>query len=425
MQIPNAIQSEIESVCEKLKDRPNIAKLFRNCYPNTIETTMQDMGDGSTFVITGDIPAMWLRDSSAQVRHYIPLTRQDEEVRQLIAGVIKKQVECILIDPYANAFLPEPDMTKGHRMDITEQNPNVWERKYEVDSLCYPIWLAWLYWKECGDSHIFDEYFKNAMLEIIKLWTREQNHNEDTIYSFVRPNGYHDSITLDADRKEKAPLAVTGMTWSGFRPSDDGCMYGYLIPSNMFAVVALRYMAEIAQTIYKDDSLKELAENLGAQIDEGIKKYGIYHHEEFGDIYAYETDGLGNYNLMDDANVPSLLSIPYLGFATYDDAIYQNTRKFILSKSNPYYTEGSRAKGIGSPHTPKGYIWHIALSMQGLTTDSKEEMDALMDMFENTHADTFFMHEGFNPDNPSEFTRPWFAWSNSLFAEFVEKYLGL
>lgn len=420
MKVPNIINEHIEKVCEKLKDMPNIAKLFRNCYPNTIETTMQILSDGSIFVITGDIPAMWLRDSSAQVRHYIPIAKKDIQVRNLIAGVIKKQIECILIDPYANAFLPEPDMTKGHRDDITEQNPYVWERKYEVDSLCYPMWLAWIYWKECGDSSIFDNSFKNAISEIIALWKREQNHDEDTIYSFIRPSGHHDSIDINIKKS-----AVTGMTWSGFRPSDDGCKYNYLIPSNMFAVVALKHMAEIAQEVYKDADLKEKAKSLAMQINEGIQKYGIYHHEKFGDIYAYETDGFGNYNLMDDANVPSLLSIPYLGYTNLNDEKYQNTRRFVLSSANPYYYEGKYAKGIGSPHTPKGYIWHIALSMQGLTSNSKEEMDMLLEMFENTHADTFYMHEGFNPDKPSEFTRPWFAWSNSLFAEFVEKYVEL
>ena len=420
MKVPNIINEHIEKVCEKLKDMPNIAKLFRNCYPNTIETTMQILSDGSIFVITGDIPAMWLRDSSAQVRHYIPIAKKDIQVRNLIAGVIKKQIECILIDPYANAFLPEPDMTKGHRDDITEQDPYVWERKYEVDSLCYPMWLAWIYWKECGDSSIFDNSFKNAISEIIALWKREQNHDEDTIYSFIRPSGHHDSIDINIKKS-----AVTGMTWSGFRPSDDGCKYNYLIPSNMFAVVALKHMAEIAQEVYKDADLKEKAKSLAMQINEGIQKYGIYHHEKFGDIYAYETDGFGNYNLMDDANVPSLLSIPYLGYTNLNDEKYQNTRRFVLSSANPYYYEGKYAKGIGSPHTPKGYIWHIALSMQGLTSNSKEEMDMLLEMFENTHADTFYMHEGFNPDKPSEFTRPWFAWSNSLFAEFVEKYVEL
>ena len=211
------------------------------------------------------------------------------------------------------------------------------------------------------------------------------------------------------------------MTWSGFRPSDDACVYGYLIPSNMFAVVTLGYTAEIMREIYKDEEVAARAEKLASEIRAGIEKYGVVEHPKFGKMYAYETDGLGNYVFMDDANVPSLMSIPYLGYCSADDEIYKNTRAFVLSKENPYYYEGTAAKGVGSPHTPPEYIWHIALSMQGLTSRDPEECKALLHMLKTTDDGKGFMHEGCHKDDPSKFTRPWFAWSNSLFSEFVLK----
>ncbi|HWE63196.1 MAG TPA: glycoside hydrolase family 125 protein, partial [Chloroflexota bacterium] len=215
------------------------------------------------------------------------------------------------------------------------------------------------------------------------------------------------------------PTAYTGMVWSGFRPSDDACTYGYLIPANMFAVIALGYLAEIARTVYADPDMAARAEQLRAQIDRGIQAHGIVEHPRYGPIYAYEVDGYGNYSLMDDANVPSLLSIPYLGYRPATDEVYLNTRRFVLSRDNPYYFEGRYARGIGSPHTPPGYIWPIALAMQGLTAVDRAEQDELVRMLVETTAGTNYMHESFDPDDPAQFTRPWFAWANSLFGEFI------
>lgn len=166
-------------------------------------------------------------------------------------------------------------------------------------------------------------------------------------------------------REGKGTLtAYTGMTWSGFRPSDDACEYGYLVPANMFAVVVLEYVCEIAREILRDQELELKARRLSEQINEGIRQYGIVDHPEFGSVYAYEVDGRGQVNLMDDANVPSLLSIPYLGYVCTEDPIYKNTRKLILSSNNPYFFAGKEASGIGSPHTPSRYIWPIALAIQ-------------------------------------------------------------
>lgn len=418
--------SEIKDLIRKIGadlsnkiDNIKLKKIFYNCFINTMETTVEYNEENiDTFIITGDIPAMWLRDSTSQIEHYLPFINEHEDLKKLFIGLINRQVFCILHEPYANAFNKTANGQKWDN-DITKDSPWVWERKYEIDSLCFPVRLIYKYWKKSNDSSFFNDEIKNMFYKIIETWKIEQNHFENSDYSFQRLNC---SPTDTLSNKGLGDLvSYTGMTWSGFRPSDDACKYNYLIPSNMFAAVVLGYISEISETIFNDIKLKNIADELKYQIEEGINKFGIIHTEEFGDVYAYEVDGLGNFNLMDDANVPSLLSIPYIGYKDIDDKIYQNTRKFILSKNNPYYYEGSVAKGIGSPHTPPEYIWHISLSMQGLTTKNESEINSLINTLVNSDGNTGYMHEGFHCNDSTEFTREWFAWSNSLFADFIYK----
>ncbi len=413
---PEAMQRLFAEADKKLAGRPKLLGMFKRCFASTLETTTKRMEDGSAFVITGDIPAMWLRDSSAQVRHYIPLAAEDAELGAMIEGVVRRQMMYVGIDPYANAFNESPN-DERYDEDLTDLNPWVWERKYEIDSLCYPVQLSYLYWKATGRTAMFDEQYRSALRRILQLWETEQYHEAQSSYRFQR----FDCPPTDTLRNggKGMPVNYTGMTWSGFRPSDDACTFGYLVPSNMFAAVVLGYMAEIADQVYRDERLRRKAERLKEEIEFGIEAYGTLFHPKYGKIYAYETDGYGNHHLMDDANVPSLLSIPYLGYRSADDPVYRNTRRFILSEDNPYYYEGTAASGIGSPHTPHRYIWHIALSMQGLTSRNPQEAVRLLDTLLATDADTGFMHEGFHADDPQLYTRPWFAWSNSLFAEFV------
>lgn len=420
--LENILNREIQAVCEQLGPDTKLAQLFANCYPNTLSTTTKPGKDGRYFVFTGDIPAMWLRDSSAQVRHYLPIASKYPELGDVIEGLCRQQTFCILTDPYANAYNEEPNWN-CYSVDKTERNAYVYERKYEIDSLCYPVQLAYLFWKQTGRMGHFTKEFHQALRTIVELWLREQDHMHQSAYSFERDNCPL-SDTLCCGGKGN-PVGLTGMTWSGFRPSDDACQYGYLVPSNMFAWVALGYVREIAETIYGDASLAKKAEELKRDIKRGIETYAIVEHPDYGRVYAYEVDGLGHANLMDDANVPSLLSIPYLGYTTADDPIYQNTRRMILSRVNPYYYEGSVLKGIGSPHTPAEYVWHIALSMQGLTTSDKEEARGLLELIAASDGGTGYMHEGVYINDPAKFTRPWFAWSNSLFSEFVLHYLAL
>lgn len=404
----------------RLAGQPNLLKAFENTFVSTIDTTLKRLPQGESFVITGDIPAMWLRDSSAQVRHYLPFVKDDPELQQIIEGLIARQAHCILLDPYANAFNETADGSRWCE-DRTQHLKEVWERKYEVDSLCYPVQLCYLYWKASGSRKIFTPRLREALWTVVRTFQTEQRHFERSPYRFIRPeeacNGLEQE-TLQNDGMGM-PVNYTGMTWSGFRPSDDACDFGYLIPSNMFAVVILGYLTELAEEGFGDAILCESARKLRHEIDYGIRHYAIYRHPVFGPIFAYETDGFGNYNLMDDANVPSLLSIPYLGYRPANDPIYQNTRRFILSPENPFYYQGTAAKGIGSPHTPPRYIWPIALCMQGLTAEDPAEAREMIEILLRTDAGCSLMHEGFDVDCPEKFTRPWFAWANSLFAELV------
>jgi meiotically up-regulated gene 157 (Mug157) protein len=417
-----ALEDVAKRASPALAARPKLKAMFERCFMSTIATTTEYRVDGTAFVLTGDIPAMWLRDSSAQVSHYLPWAARFPEVRRIVEGLVRRQLRYILIDPYANAFNRDPSGSSFSR-DKTAMNPWLWERKYEVDSLCYPLELSYRLWKSTGSTAAFGGDFGKALDTVIDQWTLEQKHGERSPYRFERED-CPESDTLP-NAGAGAPVAYTGMTWSGFRPSDDACRYGYLIPANMFAAVTLGHAAEIARSVLGDAALAGRAMALRAQIDEGIRTYGVYPHPAYGDIFAYEADGMGRYNLMDDANAPSLLSIPYLGYCGADDPVYQNTRRFILSRDNPYFYEGRYARGIGSPHTPQGYVWHIALTMQALTSTDPEEIAGVVDTLERTDAGTLQMHEGFNPDNPDEFTRPWFAWANSLFSELICRVYGI
>ena len=419
MKIPESVIERTEAYGEKIaKHSEKLAKMYKKCYVNTIETAAVPMEDGTYFILTGDIPAMWLRDSTAEVSHYIPLAKKDEEIRNLIKGVINRQRYYISQDSYTNAFKKEPD---DHREfdDYPINKPIVWERKYEIDSLCYPIRLTYLYWKATGDNSVLlDESFIKTTEITVNQWIKEQNHTENSDYRFIR---------ICDEEKDKLPnngygnpVSYTGMTWSGFRPSDDACKYGYLVASNMFAVVALDYLDEMLNAVNASAELITKTSKLRNEIKEGIEKYAVVENNG-KKIYACEVDGNGNDFRFDDANVPSLLSAPYLGYCDANYEIYKNTREFILSKDNPYYYEGKCAKGVGSPHTPAGYIWHIALSMQGLTSNNPEEIKEILHTLETTDADTLLMHEGFDANDPYKFTRSWFSWSCSLFSELCEK----
>lgn len=417
MDIPKILLQKADEITESLKIKyPELAPFFKGCFLNTIETTVTKLDDGGYFVITGDIPAMWLRDSASQLTHYIRYANEDEDLKEIIRSVIARHAQFICLDPYSNAFNAVPN-SKSHKDDTDFQHELIWERKYEVDSLCASLYLAHQYYNETLDGSIFTEQFHEMMWKIVDVFKREQNHFRNSTYYFNRT----DCPTIDTLPNEGKgnDVLYTGMTWSGFRPSDDRCLYGYLVPSNMMAVCALKKAAQMANEGYEDTKLESECRSLAFDIDEGIKEHGVYDHDHYGKIFVYETDGIGNMLLMDDANSPSLLSAPYLGYVKPDNEIYQNTRKFILSHSNPWYFEGSAAKGIGSPHTGTDKIWHISLAMQALTSTDDEEIKECIRMLTTTHAGSYLMHESFHKNDDTDFTRPWFAWANSLFAELM------
>ncbi|MBR3504628.1 MAG: glycoside hydrolase family 125 protein [Clostridia bacterium] len=408
----NTVRARIAPLKGEMSALPELWPLFERCFVNSIETTIQET-PGDTFVITGDIPAMWLRDSTAQVLHYVRFA-DDEDVAAMLEGVIARQAECILRDPYANAFNREPSSFKPYD-DTPRASDWVWERKYEIDSLCYPLWLAEKYWKRAGRTAFLTARFHEALRTAVGVLRAEQNHAESP-YRFSRAN-CRPSDTLTRGGMGE-PVGYTGMTWSGFRPSDDACRYGYLVPSNLFAARAMRSAAQLARLL-GDGALAEEAESIGREISAGVEAHGKVEHPEFGTIYAYEVDGLGHANLMDDANVPSLLALPYLEAADADDPVYRATRRFVLSPENPYFYRGALAEGVGSPHTPQGYVWPIGLCVQAMTSDDVAEIARLLKTLMDTHAGTGFMHESFDPDRPEKYTRSWFAWANSMLGELV------
>ena len=417
--VSKSVENTIKKVKKSIAD-PELAWIFENCYPNTLDTTVnhyQKNGKPYTYVITGDIDAMWLRDSSAQVFPYLSLAREDEKLKNLLKGVINKQIEFVLLDPYASAFYDDNQKVSEWKNDYTEMKPGVHERKWEVDSLCYVMRLSYHYWKTTGDTSIFDDDWKNAMLLILKTFREQQRKENKGSYKFQRGNG--NPLDTQFGGGYGNPTHKNGLIHSMFRPSDDATFYPYLVSSNMFAVVSLKQISEIFKMKFSSLNIDNQFSVLANEVDEAIKNYAIFDRKDFGKIYALEIDGFGNALFMDDANVPNLLSIPYLGYTSYHDEIYKNTRKFSLSTANPWFNEGKFAKGIGGPHVGENKIWPLGLIMQALTTDDDEEIFYCLKTLKNTHSGTGFIHESFDVNNPKDFSRSWFAWANTLFGELI------
>jgi len=418
--VSNAVEAKIKELKENLKDK-DLALLFENCFPNTLDTTIKySVTDGKpdTFVITGDIDAMWLRDSTAQVWPYLPLAKSDKELKELLAGVINRQAKCILIDPYANAFNEGPTGSDW-KSDITDMKPELHERKYEIDSLCYPVRLAYGYWKTTGDASCFNETWQSAAFAIVKTFREQQRKTSDGPYSFKRTTSWQTDTV--AGNGWGNPIKPVGLIVSVFRPSDDATIFPFLVPSNYFAVASLRHLAEIFSVVVKNNSFAAECTAFADEVEAALEKYAIAKHDDYGKIIAYEVDGFGNRLFMDDANVPSLLALPYLNCIDMKDSLYKNTRKFILSPDNPYFFKGTAAEGIGSPHTLKNKIWPIAIIMRAITSDDDAEIMECINTLKSTHAGTGFMHESFNKNDPSDFSRKWFAWANTLFGEMILK----
>ena len=419
-----AIEAEIEKVCKQLTN-PRLAWMFANCFPNTLDTTVHYRKDANgkddTFVYTGDIHAMWLRDSGAQVWPYVQFANSDPELKAMLAGVINRQFYSINIDPYANAFNDGP--TGGDWMsDYTDMKPELHERKYEIDSLCYPIRLAYYYWVVTGDTSVFGEEWLKAIANVLKTFKEQQRKDGVGPYSFRRKTDRQfDTLSNNG---LGAPVNPVGLIVSSFRPSDDATVLQFLVPANFFAVSALQKAEEILTKVNKNTELAKQCRALADEVSEALKKYAIYDHPIYGKIYAFEVDGFGNYHLMDDANVPSLLAMKYLNPEVIDMDIYANTREFVWSKNNPYFFTGKAGEGIGGPHIGYDMAWPMSIMMKAFTSDDDAEIKHCIEMLMCTDAGTGFMHESFNVDNPKDFTRKWFAWQNTLFGELIIKQIN-
>lgn len=429
-----AVENAIRNIKKNIANK-EIAWLFENCFPNTLDTTVDFEiinGKPDTYVITGDIDAMWLRDSSAQVWPYLSLIKEDNNLQQLIEGVIRRQTKCILKDPYANAFYKnENKISEWKATDVTDMKAGIHERKWEIDSLCYPIRLSYGYWKETGNTSPFDKDWIEAMKLVVKTFREQQRKDGEGPYTFQRKTDWAtDGVPMGG---YGYPTKKVGLIHSMFRPSDDATVFPFLIPDNLFAFYALQQLATICNRVLKNellfnDCLALMDELLGA-----LNKHAVVNHPLHGNVFAYEADGFGNHTFMDDANVPSLLSLPYLEMAgqpfnlsvlnkeSKGYAIYQNTRKMILSASNPFFFKGRAGEGIGGPHAGLNMIWPLSITMRGLTSNDDKEMKFCLDMLQKSHAGTGFMHESFYKEDASHFTRKWFAWANTLFGEFVMK----
>ena len=414
-----AVEAAIVEFQSKVKNK-ELGWLFENCFPNTIDTTVDfemvnDKPD--TYVITGDIDAMWMRDSTAQVWPYLLLIKKDKELQQLVTGVINRQVKCILKDPYANAFYKDENKVSEWKSDLTTMQPGTHERKWEIDSLCYPIRLAYNYWKLTGDATPFDAQWKDAIKATLKTFKDQQRKTGNGPYTFQRTTAWAtDGVPLGG---YGYPVKPVGLICSMFRPSDDATIFPFLVPSNFFAVVSLKEAAIMVKQIAKDDALAEELTALAIEVEKALQQHAIINHPQYGKVYAYEVNGFGSYNLMDDANVPSLLSLPYLNAVKNTDPVYINTRKMLLSTNNPFFFKGKAAEGIGGPHAGMDMIWPLSIIMRGLTSKDDNEIKLCIEMLRKTHGGTGFMHESFHKDDAANFTRKWFAWANTIFGELL------
>jgi meiotically up-regulated gene 157 (Mug157) protein len=417
-----AVEAAISEFRKNVKD-PELGWLFENCFPSTLDTTVTYAtrdGRPDTYVITGDIDAMWLRDSSAQVWPYLQLLHHDSALQRLVAGVINRQTRCINKDPYANAFYGDDTKVGEWQTDHTAMQPGVHERKWEIDSLCYPIRLAYHYWQKTGDTQPFDAQWQQAIRTTVQTFRAQQRKDGLGPYHFQRVTG--NSTDTQPMAGYGYPVRPVGLICSAFRPSDDATLYSFLVPSNFFAVASLRQAAEMLTALAPAEAAtaKECVA-LADEVEAALHQHAVVNHPQHGRIYAYEVDGFGSQVLMDDANVPSLVALPYLGALAATNPIYQNTRKFLLSEANPFFFKGTAAEGIGGPHVGRDMIWPIAITIRGLTSQDDAEIRSCVQSLKATHAGTGYMHESFHKDDPKNFTRPWFAWANTLFGEFLWK----
>ncbi|KIM91009.1 glycoside hydrolase family 125 protein [Piloderma croceum F 1598] len=431
-----SVEKVIEDMKSRLKD-PDLARLFENTFPNTLDTTVKYFNptQNLAFIITGDITAQWLRDTANQFAHYHTLLSIDKDLQTLVKAVINNEARYVTQYPYCGSFQPPPEsglmpthnsFADGVIVNPPVNNQTVFECKYEIDSLCGFIKLSRSYYQATNDSSIMNENWKTAIDQIFRVITEQSQSTFDdhfNVISFYNWTGGPGSPSPAVDNEGNGePKAFTGISWlihssmvgTHHRPSDDLSTYAFLTPANAMLSVELSFLADILETAGQSKNVSDLARKWSGTIKNAVMNSTLQ-----DDIFAYETNGLGSRYVMDDANVPSLLSLPYLGFLEKNDPKYLATRKLLLSRQNPYYAAGPTFRGIGGPHVDVQHPWPMSLVSSIFGTDDDDDIMESLYLIANNTNGLGLIHESVNIHNGSDYTRPWFAWANSYFAEMM------
>ncbi|KAM0793773.1 hypothetical protein ACM66B_001191 [Microbotryomycetes sp. NB124-2] len=498
------VEDYIVDAQKRIRD-PDIKIMFANCWTSTLDTTIfshePDLKETDltkarpeTWVITGDISAMWLRDSANQVDAYLPLLATAkpkdsgwDSLYRLLLGTVYTQASCILFHPFSNAFIPPtspveasnsdwvrpkvpPPLTKGKNKD---KGLRVWESKWELDSLASFVDLSGkLIEVTKRNDLIWNSDWRKAFQLVLEVCRLQQRSTEEEVAllktPWLGPNQKQSSAETDpafkeADRykgrrgvyrftretragSETRPLGGlgeparrTGLIKSAFRPSDDVTVFPFLVPANAFMASALKRMSRllseaaaprsghaVAEDLDGVASLAKSAQALADELTRALWEHAVVDVAQDGQktkVFAYEVDGYGSALLADDANLPSLLSLPHLEFVTESDPVYVATRKLVLSDRQKWWYKGRAGEGIGGMHVGHGFIWPMSIITRALTSDDDEEILDCLDMLKNTTAGTGLMHEAFHKDDSKNYTRAWFAWANGMFGQLIVKLL--
>ncbi|KAJ2488350.1 hypothetical protein IWW37_004893 [Coemansia sp. RSA 2050] len=452
-----AVEAALSRISAQIVN-PDIRQLFANIMPNTLDTAIAWHHPGKngtisypyTFVITGDINAQWTRDSTNQLLPLLPYAAADASLNALIAGLINMQAEQIAAYPFANAYKPpkrsglvpgENSWAKGDSVYPPFDPHTVFEAKFEIDSLAAFFKLSTAFWRQQQQEtdHLLDMgVWRQAVTVAVELLVQLQEPTFDSaqrltesMVRFVRTANAPTETSFGNGRGN--PIRRTGMVRTLFRPSDDSVIFPFLVPANAMLAVELRALADMLDKT-GNITIASHSRRLADDITHGIYEFGTVEHPKYGKVFTYEVDGYGSHLLMDDANVPSLLALPYLGFVDATDPIYLNTRRMVLSPDNPWYFSNSSfglLGGIGSPHTGFRRVWPMSAAMQALTSADQQEIADSVHMLAASTSGLGLMHESVDIDSENDhlYTRPWFGWCNGVVSELithtVAKYPGL
>lgn len=424
----SAAEAEIARVKPLIAD-PDLARIFENTFPNTLDTAIKWQGVAANnteeelcFVITGDIDAMWLRDSANQLQAYRTLVHsRDDDLAAVLRGAINLQARYIVLAPYCNAFQAPPEAggtramgSSGSTVSPPIDKSVVSTCNFELDSFAAFLQLSSDYLAATGDLAFFGRfqwvYAVQSLLHTARAMTAP-TYDEDG-KRLPPPYTYNSrTTTMTATLNNVGtgnPVAYTGMVRSPFRPSDDAAVFEFLVPANMMFSRYLNDTAGIMGDLGEDALAAEMRE-MATGIRDGIEEHAVVEGPDGKKMYAYEVDGFGGRNLMDDANIPSLLSAPFIGYldAAAGHEVYANTRGFVLSGRNPWYCRGPAISGVGSPHIKPGHAWPMASIVQAMTTDDDAEIEGVLGELVSSTAGLGLMHESVNSYDATDWTREW------------------